>query len=103
MALTPKDKNWIKEAVIDGVVKGINQVVIPVLEGLDQKIDRNAKKIDRNAKKIDRNVKKIYSLEAGLSRVERKLDQVTDHQAVKMDEYGNRLETLENRVGLNVV
>jgi uncharacterized protein (DUF3084 family) len=103
MALTLQDKEWTKTAIIDGVVEGINQVVIPVLEGLDKKIDKNAEKIDRNAEKIDKNAEKIDNLEAGLSRVERKLDQVTDHQSEKLDEHEDRLSVLETNARLNVI
>ena len=89
MTLSSVDKKWVEGKIVDGVLEGIHKVGMPALERLDGKIDRNAEKID--------------NLEVSLGNIERKLDRVLDHQTGRLDEYRDRLGSLESRIGLNVI
>lgn len=96
MALNSNDKKWVEDKIIGGVVGGINEVVIPALERIEGKIDKNTKEL----KKVG---KKIYELETGLSRVERKLDQRTDHHANRLDDHEDRLDNLETKARFSTI
>ncbi|MBU1200093.1 hypothetical protein KJ953_00990 [Patescibacteria group bacterium] len=76
MALTLVDKKWIKGEIMNGVLEGIHEVIMPALERLDGKIDKNAEKIDNLEGRFD-------NFEVGLGNIERKLDTVIGHYADK--------------------
>ena len=80
--LTAGDKKWIKGAIIEGVVDGINQVIIPYSDDQEKRYN---KKLDDM--KVD--------LKNDISKLERKLDNVTDNQADKLDNHEKRIGKLE--------
>lgn len=82
MVLGADDKKWIKGAIVQGVVDGINQVMIPYSEDQEKRFN---KKIDDLDTKLSNQIGKL----------ERKLDNVADHQAEKLDDHERRIGKLE--------
>lgn len=85
MVLGADDKKWITKAIVKGVVDGINQVMIPYSEEQEKRFKAEFRKVD------DKIEEARDDLANQISKVERKLDAVTDHQAEK-------LKTLESVV-----
>lgn len=46
MALTTDDKQWIKQAMTDGVVEAINEVVIPRFDEVYERFDGIDRRLD---------------------------------------------------------
>lgn len=106
MALT--DEDWkrldkmMKKAVIDGTTEALEDVVFPKFEEIDgkfEKIDKRFEQIDKRFEQIDRRFDELEeNLGNKIGVLERKLDQVTDHQADKLDNHEKRIGQLENAV-----
>jgi len=83
MALTDDDLNkldlMMKKAAFEGTTEALEAVVFPKFEEIEKRID---------------GVEESLGNKIGV--LERKLDQVTDHQAVKLDDHEKRLGVLEN-------
>jgi hypothetical protein len=75
MALTKQDKTWIKDATIEGVVGGLNDVMIPAMENMEKRITEDL-------------TDKINSLD-------KKLVKMLDHHSNKLDNHEERIEDLE--------
>ena|SRR3989344_5671265 len=93
--LDKNDKKWIKEAIIEGVVGGLNEVMIPAMEDMEKRLTA---RIDGNAKKIDKNADRIDRLDMKVSLIDRRLSQVSDYQGGKLNEYGKEIEKLQSVV-----
>ncbi len=79
--LDKNDKKWIKEAIIEGVVGGLNEVMIPAMEDMEKRLTA----------RIDR-------LDMKVSLIDRRLSQVSDYQGGKLNEYGKEIEKLQSVV-----
>ncbi len=88
MTLTNGDKDWIKKAVIDGVIEGINQVVIPKFEELEKDVKGLGVRMDRLDIRMD-------SVEAKVSSLEKAVWKVSDHQGKILDNHERRIIVLE--------
>lgn len=71
MSLTDGDKKWIKDAIVEGVVDGINQVMIPYSEEQEKRFNHKFEDVDKQFEVVRNDIAKL----------EKKLDSVTDHQA----------------------
>lgn len=89
MTLDTEDKKWIKGAVVDGVLEAINQVIIPYSDEQEKRYKAEFRRVDEKIEKLD------DKLSNKLEVLERKLDNVTDQQAEKLNDYGRRLGKLE--------
>lgn len=85
MVLGTDDKKWIKGAIVQGVIDGINQVMIPYSEEQENRFNQKFKEIGRQFEEVRNDI----------AKVERKLDVVTDHQADKLDNHERRIGKLE--------
>lgn len=89
MTLDTDDKKWITKAIIEGVVDGINQVMIPYSEDQERRFKAEFRKVDEKIEDLRNDVTNQ------ISKVERKLDNVTDNQADKLDNHEKRIGKLE--------
>lgn len=100
--LDDTDKKWIKKELINGIVDALEQVVLPRMDKLEidvveMKEDISDMKEDISGMKEDISDMKgdIESLDNRLSKVEKKVDVVIDHQAEKIDIHEKRIGKLE--------
>lgn len=106
MTLTNEDwkslDKMMKRAVIDGATQALEDVVFPKFEEIDGKfgkIDKRFEQIDKRFEQIDGRFDELEeNLGNKIGVLERKLDQVTDHQADKLDDHEKRIGRLENAV-----
>lgn len=93
MTLTDDDLKklnlMMKKAVIDGTGEALEAMVFPKFESIDRKFEKIDKDLSSLKKEVGLNTEAI-------ARAERKLDQVTDHQAEKLDNHEKRIVRLEN-------
>jgi len=92
MVLGADDKKWISKTIIKGVIDGINQVMIPYSEEQERRFKAEFRKVDDKIEDVR------DDLTNQMSKVDRKLDAVTDHQAEKLDDHGIRIKKLESAV-----
>ena len=86
MSLTDDDKKWITKAIVIGVGEALDHVVLPKFDSIDKKFDSIGVKIE------DLKVE----LKNDIAKLERKLDQVTGHQAEKLTDHEKRIDRLED-------
>lgn len=89
MTLTDDDLKklnlMMKKAVIDGTGEALEAMVFPKFESIDKDLSSLKKEVGLNTEAI--------------ARAERKLDQVTDHQAEKLDNHEKRSEDFVGKGG----
>lgn len=86
MTLTDDDKDWIKKAVVDGVVEGINQVVIPKFEELE--------------KKVDDLTENVSGIQKDVARLEKKTDKIAELLTDTRTNHERRIRKLEEEAGI---
>ena len=77
--------------VMVGVGQALEEIVLPRFDQIDEKFAL----IDKKFEKIDENFEEVRN---DISRIDRKLDQVTDHQAEKLDDHEKRLRLVETAI-----
>ena len=88
MTYSDEDKKEFQKMVMVGVGQALEEIVLPRFDALDATIKSQSDEIQglRND---------IGEIQNDISRIDRKLDQVTDHQAEKLDDHERRLKLVE--------
>ena len=53
MTLTTDDKKWIKDAITEGVVDALNEIVIPRFDEHDKRFDEHDRRFDEHDRRFD--------------------------------------------------
>lgn len=86
MTFPIEDKKEFQKMIMVGVGQALEDMVLPRFDQIDEKFDQ-----------ID---EKFEEVRNDISKLERKLDQVTDHQAEKLDDHERRLKLVEAAVAV---
>jgi len=91
MTYSDEDKKEFQKMVMVGVGQALEEIVLPRFDALDATIKSQSDEIQglRND---------IGEIQNDISRIDRKLDQVTDHQAEKLDDHERRLKLVETAI-----
>lgn len=97
--LTVGDKKWIED-VVTNVVEGSEKRIRKDLGDRIDEVEVNLhKRIDEVENHLEAKIESVggdvEEVRGNLARVERKLDNVTDHQAEKLDDHETRIGKLE--------
>ncbi len=88
MSFTVEEKKEFQKMIVVGVGQALEDIVLPRFDQIEAKFDKKFEEVD----------KKFEEVRNDISKLERKLDRLTDHQAEKLDDHETRLRLVETAV-----
>lgn len=76
MALTKDDKIWIKDAITEGIVDALNEIVIPRFDEHDRRFEAIENRLDSIERRLESLEARVAALESGMREVKERLGYV---------------------------